>query len=353
MKLHTQYAAHPGIVRYAFAKMRRSLLVCTLALGVTFGMAAAEVTTDQTDYAPGTTALISGSGFSAGESVVLQVLHSDGTPGDGEDHEPWSVQADAAGAFVTSWHVCEDDCVDSTLLLVAVGESSGLQAQATFADAPFFGVRLTSVLGLAGACTRTVPTATNLQVFVQPGQAYRFNFSLSTNGSLPACYTTSNNLGPLTILMSLGPNFGNATFVARRLGANLLHEHLRRSCECLHRYTDHIYMRQRLVSAGTRQQSPARPARPIACLAQLLECALLRFFLQCATHHRLRDEYREYCYWGLLRSRELRSAGRNRNAHTDGRLHSLTWQHLSQRPDGNQLHCIKQRWHSQLFLARL
>src|SRR5947207_6734766 len=40
----------------------------------------ASLTTDHTDYPPGSTAQVSGSGFNAGETVELQVLHADGKP---------------------------------------------------------------------------------------------------------------------------------------------------------------------------------------------------------------------------------------------------------------------------------
>src|SRR5436190_12587827 len=68
------------------------------------------VITDKSDYLPGSTANITGLGFQPGETVALQVLHADGRPSDGEDHEPWPVVADESGAFQSTWHVCEDDC---------------------------------------------------------------------------------------------------------------------------------------------------------------------------------------------------------------------------------------------------
>src|SRR5438105_4013607 len=210
MNLHIEHTlCYPASGR-AIATIRRALLICAAVLGLPFSLISADVTTDQTDYAPGTTAVISGSGFAAGEPVFLQVLHADGTPGDGEDHEPWSVQADESGSFLTSWHVCEDDCVDSTLLLTAFGQSSGLAAQAMFTDSSFSGLRFVSAIGLSGGCTRSVTTATNVQVFLRPGQAYRLTFTLNTNGPAPACFTTTNTSGPLSILLSLGSNFGNA-----------------------------------------------------------------------------------------------------------------------------------------------
>ena len=93
------------------------------------------VVTDQADYAPGATAHIRGQEFQAGETVSLQVLHADGTPATGADHEPWSVTADLLGGFQTTWHVCEDDCVGSTLRLTATGQTSGKTAEALFTDA--------------------------------------------------------------------------------------------------------------------------------------------------------------------------------------------------------------------------
>src|SRR5439155_20548218 len=56
------------------------LLSLALALQFSAGTAtAATVTTDQTDYPPGATANITGSGFEVGETVQCQVLHADGT----------------------------------------------------------------------------------------------------------------------------------------------------------------------------------------------------------------------------------------------------------------------------------
>jgi hypothetical protein len=92
------------------------------------------VMTDQLDYAPGTTAAISGSGFEPGEIITLQVLHADGTPASGPDHEPWTVTADPLGGFHTTWRVCVDDCEGSHLALTASGLSSGRTVQTIFTD---------------------------------------------------------------------------------------------------------------------------------------------------------------------------------------------------------------------------
>ena len=98
-----------------------------------FVTTAASMTTDQSDYQPGSTALISGSGFWANELVTLQVAHVDGTTG-GEGHDPWTVLADGNGNFTTTWYVDPDDSVGSAFLLTATGASSGFKASTTFTD---------------------------------------------------------------------------------------------------------------------------------------------------------------------------------------------------------------------------
>ncbi|MEO6732074.1 MAG: T9SS type A sorting domain-containing protein [Ferruginibacter sp.] len=96
----------------------------------------ATLVSDKADYAPGTTATFTGSGFQPGEQVKLLVLHYDGTSDGGADHQPWMVTADASGAFVTTWHVCEDDCVGSLLRATADGQTTPfLHAEVFFYDA--------------------------------------------------------------------------------------------------------------------------------------------------------------------------------------------------------------------------
>ena len=100
----------------------------------------ATVQTDQPDYAPGSTAFISGSGWLPGEGVVLQVLH----PGDSIDntsspsgaHLPWTVLADELGNISSQWDVpTDEDELGATLLLSAKGVQSGSSAEWIFTDA--------------------------------------------------------------------------------------------------------------------------------------------------------------------------------------------------------------------------
>lgn len=99
------------------------------------------VTTDQEDYAPGSTATLTASGFAAGSTLQFEVQHATdagadgvwGTPDDvldtdtGAGHEPWSVtdgsagdlDGQANGSVTTSWHVNPDDSAGATFLLTA------------------------------------------------------------------------------------------------------------------------------------------------------------------------------------------------------------------------------------------
>jgi hypothetical protein len=95
----------------------------------------ATLITDQTDYAPKSTAIFRGSGFIAGETVDLQVSRIDGGAAASTDFIPWHVLADSQGNFVTAGYVA-GDLVGASLQATATGESSLLSAQATFTDGP-------------------------------------------------------------------------------------------------------------------------------------------------------------------------------------------------------------------------
>ena len=83
-------------------------------------MPSATISTNLPDYAPGSTALFTGSGFQAGEIVDLQVLHTDSVPNTGPGQVPWQAQADSTGNFTTRWFVTYDS-IDSTLQVTATG----------------------------------------------------------------------------------------------------------------------------------------------------------------------------------------------------------------------------------------
>ena len=130
------------------------------------------VTTDQQDYAPGSTATITAGGLAPGSTVTFEVDHAVGagadsvwgTPDDvldtntGDGHEPWSVTDGGAGdldgqvngSVTTSWYVNPDDSAGATFLLTAAsagadgasGTADDAVATASFTDS-VFGVALT------------------------------------------------------------------------------------------------------------------------------------------------------------------------------------------------------------------
>jgi hypothetical protein len=135
-------ARWPGF-RSGRERLAFSLLAVLMVLSPALA-GAATLVSDKPDYAPGEIATLTGAGFEPGEWVVLQVVHADGTDNSGEDHGTWLVQADpedgaSPGGFVTTWTVCSDDCLGSTLEATAEGLTSGLTASVTFTDASQLG----------------------------------------------------------------------------------------------------------------------------------------------------------------------------------------------------------------------
>src|SRR6266511_656906 len=130
------------------------LLSAMLLLLLTTCSWAQTVSTDKGDYAPGETAIITGSGFHANETVTLQVKHADGTAEGGHGHDPFTAATDADGKFGSSWYVDPDDSGGSTLKLTADCQHPGpdpahLHAECTFTDtAPF---HLTVTANCSGA----------------------------------------------------------------------------------------------------------------------------------------------------------------------------------------------------------
>lgn len=102
----------------------------------------AAVTTDLDDYPPGATAIITGENFDPGETIELQVLHTDDIPNTGGGHEPWQITDGGAGdldgkvdgKFKTIWYVNPDDSANSAFKLTATGLNSGEIATRYFTD---------------------------------------------------------------------------------------------------------------------------------------------------------------------------------------------------------------------------
>ncbi|WP_371366341.1 DUF5801 repeats-in-toxin domain-containing protein [Pseudomonas sp. QL9] len=129
-----------------------------------FPLYAPSVSSDQSDYAPGSTALFTASGIAAGSTVEFKVQHAVGagadnvwgTPDDvlgnnsGAGHEAWSVtdggpgdlDGKVNGSVTTSWYVNPDDSAGATFLLSATtagadgafGSPDDVTATASFTD---------------------------------------------------------------------------------------------------------------------------------------------------------------------------------------------------------------------------
>lgn len=112
------------------------------------------VTTDQRDYRPGETALITASGFRPGSTIAFAIADDPKDPGEDGDadiYAPFSVTDGVAGdldgkvngTVVTRWRIPTDnnasgsgtpDALNATLQLTATG-TDGKVATTTFADA--------------------------------------------------------------------------------------------------------------------------------------------------------------------------------------------------------------------------
>ena len=120
------------IVNYNNKKHYFGIILFLSIFSFSFGQT---LLSDKEDYYPGELATFTGSGFSPNELIDLVVLHHDETPNSGENHNHWEVQTDENGSFITTWIVCTDDCLGSTLKAYATGLSSHLQAWVEFTDA--------------------------------------------------------------------------------------------------------------------------------------------------------------------------------------------------------------------------
>src|SRR2546426_3158045 len=109
-----------------------AFIACSLLLLSRVASAqAASVTTDKTDYVPGETVVITGTGWAPGETVSM-VLYE--TPATHADRTLLSV-ADGNGNFTNSEYHPEPHDVSVVFTLTAVGLTSGRTASTSFADA--------------------------------------------------------------------------------------------------------------------------------------------------------------------------------------------------------------------------
>jgi hypothetical protein len=125
----------------------------------------AAITTDKTDYHPGETVVISGSGFQPGETVDF-LMHVE--PLTSPDTVLTPSVADANGNFVNTTFVVRRSDANVTLTLTATGESSGLIAQTIFTDIFITSITVTKVVDWNGT---TPDPGKTFQICVQ-GPSY-------------------------------------------------------------------------------------------------------------------------------------------------------------------------------------
>jgi hypothetical protein len=94
------------------------------------GAGGPSVTTDKTDYVPGDTVIVSGTGWQPNETISLLLTESPAV------HDPtlWNVIADSLGAFVDRSFAIEPSHLGVAFQLIATGAASADTAQGTFTD---------------------------------------------------------------------------------------------------------------------------------------------------------------------------------------------------------------------------
>ena len=90
------------------------------------------VTTDKTGYLVGEAVNISGTGFTAGENVTIQVRHADNSAESGGSHDPFGVTALSDGTFSATWNLTRNDSAGNDFVVSAVGGSSGYGGTSKF-----------------------------------------------------------------------------------------------------------------------------------------------------------------------------------------------------------------------------
>ena len=204
--------------RFAARLCAFATIVICAAFAPSSVSAQSSLTSDREDYTPGSVAVLTGAGFGASESVTLQVVHADGSPATGDDHQPWSVSTDESGGFVTTWQVCESECgcVGQLLTANASGVSSGSLGSTTFANHVCGNGVVTSVTPVGGACSAFTPAVgsgpDNYEV--QEGGTYVMTISGVTEctGSTITVFVQSSSSGNFCFNATGGGGTYSGTF---------------------------------------------------------------------------------------------------------------------------------------------
>jgi hypothetical protein len=184
----------------------------------------ATVSTDHSDYAPGKTVTITGSGFKPGEAVALQLLESPFI----DTHGPLNVTADGNGNISDSSFATDSHDVNVRFYLTATGAISGTVAESTFTDAG--ATKLAFTTGafnvMAGLCSPqiTVQTQNGSNVATTPTVDEIITLSSSSGSSfysdagcftaLPSNQLTISTSASTTSFFYKNTTVGNGTITA-------------------------------------------------------------------------------------------------------------------------------------------
>ncbi|MDN3656661.1 hypothetical protein QWZ08_13535, partial [Ferruginibacter paludis] len=193
-----------------------------LTLGAFKAQGQATIKTDLLDYPPGSTAIITGTGFQPGETVTLQVIHVGDDPlgTDAAYHQPFTTVADNSGNVSSSWDVPTDgDALGATFLLTADGGSSGLHAEWTFTDANT-SLTVDNVTGIYGGTVTLTATLKQQGGGNPPISGKTISFTL--NGTL--INTAVTNASGVATLSSVSLGAINANTYNSGVGASFAAE---------------------------------------------------------------------------------------------------------------------------------
>ncbi|MEK6299306.1 MAG: immunoglobulin-like domain-containing protein [Acidobacteriota bacterium] len=160
----------------------------TLSSMVAFESSAATVATDETDYSPGETVIITGANWQAGEIVQLTLHRDNDTP-----DTLLSALADDSGNISNSDYVVQESDLDVTFLLTAVGQASGFTAQTTFTDQSNLITQIGfNTVSQPASFTVGVPNATSSPLRVQSRNAIGAGEAVTGSGNSVTIQVTSN-----------------------------------------------------------------------------------------------------------------------------------------------------------------
>jgi hypothetical protein len=111
-----------------YAKELQAAAARYTSLKQTLSVTGATVATDKPDYQPGDTVVITGTGWTPGETVALETVS-------GSFIWDSTTVADSNGAIYNNGYVVREEDLGMTLYLTATGQTSGQVAMMSFTDA--------------------------------------------------------------------------------------------------------------------------------------------------------------------------------------------------------------------------